>query len=398
MKKTEIIYIKFNSEIDNMSFISKNLYNFANYIVRNEFIQNRKWIRYNELYTLCKDNENYKILPAQTAQQVLRVLDKNWKSFFKSIKQYKKNKSSYTGMPKLPKYKDKIKGRNILIYPFQHLRIDNNNYIKIPKTNYKIKISDRLIGNKINELRIIPTQSTYKIEIVYDFKSKEINNDIKNIISIDLGINNFSTCFNNFGLNPLIINGKNIKSINQYYNKQKANIQSELKIKNDRFGSKKLYKLTHKRNNKIMNNLHSVSRYIINYAIYNDVDTIIVGQNKQWKTDINLGKKTNQSFVNIPHSKFINILKYKSEESGIKFKTIEESYTSKVDHLANEQLKPHEEYLGKRIKRGLFQSSVNKLINADVNGAIGIMKKVIGNDLIYPIQGLVFNPIKITIQ
>jgi putative transposase len=390
MKKTEIINIKFNSEIDSQSFLSKNLYNYANFILRKEFIENKKFIGYYKLNDLCKNNENYKSLPSQTAQNILMTLCENWKSFFKAIKDWSKNKNKYLGKPNLPKYKNK-NGRNILIYPFQNLRIKNNE-IKIPKTNFKFKIRNEIKDKKINQIRIIPMASNYKIEVIYEIKEKEIDGEIKNVLSIDLGLNNLSTCTNNIGLQPFIINGKTIKSINQFYNKKTAKLKSLL-INNKT--SKNIKKLTQKRNNKINDYLHKSSNYIIKYCISKKLDTIIIGYNKEWKQEMNLGKKNNQNFVQIPYLSFINKLKYKGFENGIKVILNEESYTSKCDALGKEEIKKHDSYLGKRIKRGLFQSSINKLINADVNGSMNIMRKVIGDDFIQPIEGLMFNPIKI---
>lgn len=390
MKKTEIINIKFNSQIDNQAFLSKNLYNYANFILRKEFIENKKFTGYYKLNDLCKNNENYKLLPSQTAQNILMTLCENWKSFFKSIKNWSKNKNKYLGKPNLPKYKNK-NGRNILIYPFQNLKIKNNK-IKIPKTNFYFKIRDEIKDKKINQVRIIPMTSNYKIEVIYETKEKEINGEIKNILSIDLGLNNFSTCTNNIGLQPFIINGKIIKSINQFYNKKLAKLKSLL---NENKTSKNIKKLTQKRNNKINDYLHKTSHYITQYCIQKQIDTILIGYNPSWKQEINIGKKNNQNFTQIPYLSFVNKLKYKAIENGIKIIINEESYTSKCDALGKEEIKKHDNYLGKRIKRGLFQSSTHKLINADINGSLNIMRKVIGDDFIQPIQGLVFNPIKI---
>ena len=395
MQKTEIINIKFNKEIDNQAFLSKNLYNYANYLIRQEFITNKKWIRYYQLNDLCKNNENYKLLPAQTSQQLLRILDKNWKSFFKAIKDWKKYPEKYLGKPKLPKYKNKTNGRNILIYPFQNLRIKDG-YINIPKTNYSFKVRDKI--NNINQIRIIPQHSVYKIEIIYTINLMEMNDEIKNILSIDLGVNNFVASFNNLGLNPLIINGRNMKSINQFYNKKRSKLISTLTIKNDIHWSKKLGKLTIKRNNKLNDFFHKTSKYLVDYCINNKIDTVIIGYNKTWKQNVNMKNKSNQNFTFISFLKFVNMLDYKLFENGIKLIKTEESYTSKIDHLANESMKHHEKYLGKRIKRGLFKSSTGKIINADINGAIGIFRKVAEKWLMpYSVEDLVFNPIKINI-
>ena len=178
---------------------------------------------------------------------------------------------------------------------------------------------------------------------------------------------------------PVIFNGKIIKSYNQWYNKRKAklcSIKDKSKIKTY---TKQLYKIERDRESFINDYLHKVSTGLIQYCIENKIANLVIGHNLQWKDSIALGKNTNQKFVNIPHSKFINYLKYKCEMVGINFIETEEAYTSKVDHFALEEMKHQEKYLGKRVKRGMFQSSIGKLINADVNGALGILRKVVGD-------------------
>lgn len=399
-------HIKGDNMLFDLCFKSKNLYNKANYIVRQEFIQTSKekenglrervnWIRYNELYRLLKDSDEYKALPAQSSQTILRNLDKNWISFFKTIKKWSKNKSLYNGMPKLPKYKNKD-GLKEVIYPGQNISIKNG-YIKIPKSEYKIKTT--VNKKQLKELRLIPYGNKIKIEIVYE---KELNckeskkSNVK--FGIDLGINNLcSITSNQKDIPTYLINGKIIKSINQFYNKKLANEKSKLKLINNQNHSKKISKLSIKKNLKIEDQIHKISRKIANLCIKYNVDEIIIGYNKEWKQNTNIGKVNNQKFVQIPYLKLIYMITYKVEEFGIKTTLTEESYTSKVDHLVLEPLKKQEMYKGNRIKRGLFNSSSNRLINADVNGSLGILRKVIGDDFIQPIEGLVFNPIKLNI-
>ncbi|CAK0747890.1 transposase [Gammaproteobacteria bacterium] len=201
---------------------------------------------------------------------------------------------------------------------------------------------------------------------------------------------------NNIGKKPFIINGKPIKSVNQFYNKTKTKLMSYI---GDKGTSNRIKKITFHRNNYIEDKLHKISRFIINYCVENKIGTIIIGHNKEWKQEINIGKRNNQKFVNIPHSKLIDKIIYKAFLVGIKVITPEESYTSKIDALALEPLKKHEVYLGKRIRRGLFQSSIGKLINADINGSINIARKVVGNCFAKSIinSGLAFSPCKINI-
>ena len=185
-------------------------------------------------------------------------------------------------------------------------------------------------------------------------------------------------------LKPILINGKPLKSINQYYNKKLANLKS--KLRNEKKTSKRIKSLTNKRNNKVNDYLHKTSRLITNYLVSNNINTLVVGKNKEWKQDVNIGKKNNQNFVQIPHSRLIDMLLYKCKLRGINVIITEESYTSKCSFLDDEGIKKHKVYKGNRIKRGLFKSSEGVLINADVNGSLNILKKVVGKFNYNPIE------------
>lgn len=232
--------------------------------------------------------------------------------------------------------------------------------------------------------------------MIYEKKEQNLNLNKDNVLSIDLGLNNLCSCISNVGLIPFIVNGRIMKSFNQWYNKRKAKLMS---FAGDKGTSKRLRQLNNYRNFWIEDHIHKVSRFVINYCVDNNIGSLVVGLNKGWKQEINLGKKTNQKFVEIPFSRLIDKISYKCKLVGISFYLSEESYTSKVDHLAFEELGKHDVYLGKRKQRGLFQSSVNKLINADINGAIGIGRKVFGDSYVNRIidSGLAFNPIKVNI-
>ena len=387
---------KFYKELDKLCFLSKNLYNVANYYIRQEFTSNSIYLNYNKIDKLLNtDNIDYKQLPAKVSQQTLKLLDKNWKSFFVSVKDYKNNTNKYLGRPKLPKYKDKIKGRNPVIYTIQALSKKElkKGIIKLSKTNIHFKTKVPL--ESINQVRIIPKlNNVIVIEVVYTEEEKEqIQNN--NIIGIDLGLDNLATVVNNVNSEKLIINGKPLKSMNAYYNKKKAKLMSFI---GDKGTSKKIEKLTNKRNNKIKNYMHKASKYIIKYCLTNNISTVIVGHNKEWKQEVNIGKRNNQNFVSIPFNMLINQLKYKGKLEGIEVVETEESYTSKCSFIMSESLEHHENYLGKRIKRGLYKSN-NLCYNADVNGALNIIRKVIPTFSVadYGIQGVVVHPIKVTL-
>ena len=251
--------------------------------------------------------------------------------------------------------------------------------------------------NKIIEIQVVPIKNNkYKINIVYDYKQEKLKVDNNQYCGIDLGINNLMTVTSNKrGCKPLVINGKPLKSINQYYNKTKAKYQSELpKGVNS---SKKIDNLTFKRNNKINDYLHKTTNKIMKFSLENELNTIVVGYNDFWKQKINIGKVNNQNFVQIPFEKMLFMLKYKCEKYGINLTTHEESYTSKCSFLDNEVICKHDEYQGKRIKRGLFKSGSGKLINADVNGSYNIIRKVFPKAFANGIEGVAVHPYRVNL-
>lgn len=390
-------HIVMNSEIFQiLTYYSKNLYNYANYLIRQHFFDTGEMLNEFDLsLKLARENQvDYRAMPtAQSAQQTIKLLFKNWKSTFRALKDYKLNPKKYLGKPKLPKYLKKD-GHTILIFTNQNIRVKNG-YIHFPKKS-KIEPIKTKVTSKIKQVRVIPQATCFVVEVVYEKNIQKVNLVEDTYLSIDLGVNNLVTTFNNIGENPFIINGKIIKSINQYYNKRKAKLMSFIGNKGV---SNKINSLTHKRECKIDDYLHKSSREIIDYCTKHKISNIIIGNNKNWKQNVNIGKKNNQNFVSIPFLKLIQMITYKAEEVGIKVKITEESYTSKIDHLADEEMKHQKKYLGKRVKRGLFKSSIGKFLNADVNGAIGNMRKVVPDVVFKTLRdrGTVFVPYKIII-
>lgn len=389
---------KYYKMLDEYCFKSKNLYNYANYIIRQEFINNGKWIRYNELDKILKDKENdfdYRNMPIiSSAQQCLKLLDKNWKSFFSTIKDYNKNPNKYLGRPKLPKYKPK-NGRNILILTNQNCKIKNG-YIKFPRAFKGLLVKTR-IREGLQQVRIIPKSNYLIIEIVYRIDDIELLLDNNKYCSIDLGLDNFATVTNNIGLNPFVINGKGLKSINQYYNKKLSHYKSMAKRVNKLDYTKRIDLLTFKRNNKIDDFIHKSSRYIVDYCKNNNINTIVIGNNKNWKQKSKMNKVVNQNFISIPYSIFIQKVQYKAEEFGISVIVTEESYTSGTSFLDNE-LPVKENYNKNRRKyRGLFISDNGIKINADVNGSYQIMKKVFPKVFDNGIEGVGLHPFKVNL-
>ena len=365
--------------IDEMCYNSKNLYNEANYMIRQEFIANKNYLNYYDMNKEFKTHENYKACFSQPANCTLRLLDKNWKSYFRAIKDWKKNPEKYLGMPKLPKYLKKD-GRYPWMIPNNSCLYDKENgelYFRLNiLKGYRFKC--RCLGRLI-QVRFIPRGSCYVMEIVYETEIPDTKTESNRIASIDLGVDNLVTMTNNIGLNPIIINGKGIKSINQYYNKRLAKEKSLLKIRHSKDWSKKLDGITFKRYQRIKNYMHNASSYIVKWCIENEIDTLVVGKNKEWKQNASMSKGSNQKFVDIPYQMLLQQLKYKCENVGIKYIETEESYSSGTSFLDGEEPIKQNYDKSRRIERGLFKSNSGLLINSDVNGSLQIMMKVFPN-------------------
>ena len=357
--------------IDEMCFHSKNLYNEANYIIRQKFIESGEYINYYDMNKEFKTHDNYKLCMSQPANSTLRLLDKNWKSYFRAIKDWKAHPDKYLGMPKLPNYLPKD-GRFPWMIPNNSCKYDEENgelYFRLNiLKGYKFKC--RCLGRLI-QVRFIPRGTRYVMEICYEIEVPDCLTENNNIAAIDIGVDNLITMSNNIGESPLIINGKPLKSINQQYNKEKAKIQSELMKCNGQSWSKKLDNLTSKRFQRVKNYMHNASALVIKWCVEHNIDTLVVGKNDTWKQE----KKHMQNFTSIPYEMLLQQLQYKCENAGIKYIETEEAYTSGTSYLDNEA--PIKENYNKerRVQRGLFQAE-DTLINADVNGSLQIMRKV----------------------
>lgn len=371
------------------------LYNYVLFNVRQGIFSGDYINEYEFSTKLCKENQvDFRNLPSVVSQQVVAQVFSVTKSWIRSKKEYEKNPSKFLSRPKLPKYK-RGKKQNMVVFTASACRLKSDGYIHFVK-NIISPIKTKIGDNKLCQVRIIPQATCYVVEVIYEKKEQDLNLNKDNVLSIDLGLNNICTCISNVGISPFIVNGKVIKSFNQWYNKKKARLMSLI---GDKGTSRRINKMTCYRNCWISDKIHKISRYIIDICRSNNIGTIVIGQNRGWKQEINLGKRINQKFVEIPFSDLINKISYKAKLIGINLITHEESYTSKIDHMAFEPLKKQDAYLGKRKRRGLFQSSIGKLINADINGAIGIGRKVFGDSYVSRIidSGLAFNPIRINI-
>ena len=360
---------------DELCFLSKNLYNSALFIQRQNYFEGKPYISYFDMEKLMRKTKNldFYALPSSPASYVISQLDESYKSYFALCKL--KAAGKYQGPVRLPRYKDKINGRNVTI--FHKTRLIKRTYKKeglIHLSKTSIKFKSKIPLERIQEVRVVPKNGYYELQVVYH-ADEVLKLENSNYAAIDLGLNNLATVATNVS-KPFIINGKPLKSINQRWNKRKAKLQS--KLKKGRRTSKQIQTITNKRNRRVKNYLHQASRALVNELRRLAISKVVIGSNKEWKQGINLGRRTNQNFVQIPHTRFIEMVTYKAALTGIEVITKEESYTSKCSFLDNEPIEKHEEYAGRRVKRGLFKSKNGKLINADVNAAYNIIKKHLG--------------------
>lgn len=375
-----------------MCFRSKNLYNYANYILRQEFIKNQKTVSAFDLNKRLKNEEAFKELPAKTSQQIIIALCRNWKSFFVAIKDWKINKGKYLGKPALPRYKKK-NGRNIVLFDYQQGTLKDGKY-KFPLSNHYIET--RIEKENFRQVQIIPYGTCYKINIIYRKKILPIKANFKNFLAIDLGIDNLATLTNNIGESSIVINGKIIKSANQYYNKRLAQLKSYVGNKS----SNRINRLSIKYSNKMETHFHKISRYIINYCKKKNIGNIIIGKNKLWKNRSKMNKKSNQKFIQIPFNKLIEQVKYKAEEIGINVLVTDERYTSQSSFIDNDVLPTkfgEYQFSGRRVKRGLYRSKSGILINADVNASYNILRKCNPEFSYDRIEGVSLHPTRINI-
>ena len=396
VKRTERIWIHGTDGLRTLAHLSKNLYNEANYAIRQEFFNNGKWIGYNDLNLLMKDSENYRSLPAQTAQQTLRLLDKSWKSFFKAMKSWKKHPEKFPGKPKPPHYKEKD-GEHMLVFTNQQCRIRDGT-LKFPKI-MGMEVKTRLENISLREVRIIPEGMGYEVEIVYEKDIKDAENTkTQRIMGIDIGVRNLVTIGNNIPEEGIAVRAGLLKSINQFYNKENARLRSINDQQDRKTMTRRLQRLIITRNRKIRDIMHKVSKSIVEYAKSRNIDTIVIGHNEGWKQSVNIGHRNNQNFVQLPFNTLIQQIRYKAEEHGINVIVQDESHTSKCSFLDNESVEHHDSYVGRRIRRGVFQSANGKLIHADLNGSYNIIRKAIPEAFANGIEGVGLHPRSLSIR
>jgi putative transposase len=373
--------------IDEAAFKSKNLYNAALYEMRQAFIHQGIYLSYEEMDKRMQSHEAYKAIPAKVSQHVLKQLADAWKAFREAKASYEEDPSRFTGRPKLPKYKHKTEGRNILIYTMQAVSRGKRSLQRgiIKPSMLPIEVKTQQDPKQIDQVRIIPRNGHYVVEIIYSKKTVQAQVDPSFCVAIDLGVTNLAAITSNrVGFLPRLVNGRTLKAINQWYNKHMKELKLCLPKEDRERVTKQMEQMTTHRNRQVNHYLHAATKAIIDFLVKEGVGTIIVGKNPLWKQEAGMGKRNNQNFVAIPHARFIDMLTYKAELVGIQVEVQEESYTSKASFLDLDPIptyRPNDEeehiFSGKRFGRRnrLYRTKDGKVICADVNGSYNILRK-----------------------
>lgn len=383
--------------------ISKCIYNCSLYQQRQYYRDTQKYLSKKKLYELIRDefSKLYGKLNSWVAQRIIYKIDHDYQSYFEHLKVKEEGEIINPPYYKQTGLFSIDFSNSALVRKENQLQISLGNYLKNKFNGQKyllINIPKYIQDKEITYISIIPKgYSNFEVKYIYEVEEEKLRPEAKEVLAIDLGVNTLAACVTTLGV-AFLISGKWLKSENRFYNKKVAEIQSKIESEKHTLKKMKLkyerYLITRKRNCRVKDELHKVSFNIIKYCLENSIDRIVIGHNKEWKKEVAIGKKNNQNFVQIPHSRLISYIRYKAKKHGIIVEEVKESYTSKTDSLALETIEKHEVYLGKRKRRGLFQSSIGKLINADINGAINILRKCIGDSFVKEIasRGGVFLP------
>lgn len=389
---------------------SNNLYNAALYNIRQHYFDTKTFLRYESNYHECKTNENYSLLQAGISQQILKIADRSFKSFFNLVKKAKTGDYRFQDI-RMPHYRKKG-GMFVLVMSTNAINVKDGCFI-IPVSHafakmhncsgIKIPFPARLAGKTIKEVRILPVHNGqyYKIQYVYEQAEEPLNLDESKALGIDLGVDNFATCVPSNGT-PFIIDGRTLKSYNRYWNKKRAYYQAIADHQHIKDDTHRMTSLNMKRNNKVRDYIRKSARYIINYCIDHNIGTIVAGYNEDFKQSSSLGKANNQNFVQLPLGDLREALSFLCERYGMRYIEQEESYTSKSNYLGKDELPTYRaeqpytgSFSGRRVHRGLYVTSKGEVMNADVNGAANIMRKVSGCDFSLPSSGCLAHPLRI---
>ena len=374
--------------IDEMALASKNLWNLANYYVRQSFIFGRIYLNNKAVYHLVKTSDAYKALPRKVGNQVLIQLDMSWNAFFEAAEAFRKHPEQFTGQPRLPKYKHKTEGRNLLVFELGAIWKTHLAHREIAVSQLGWLVETKQNPKHIKQVRIVPKADHYAVEVVYQVEAKPAHVDKDLFVALDPGVSVLAALTSNKpGFSPRLVPGGPLKATNQLYNKQREHEQKHLaKGKEQRFTSRRLDQITTKRNRRVMHYLHTASRRIIDLLVEEGIGMLIIGKNPFWKQEVELGRKHNQEFVHIPHAKFIEMLTYKAELVGVTVLLTEESYTSCASFLDRDELPRYDpsqgseqedkpRFSGRREGRW-YRVKGRAPIHSDINGSYNIGRKV----------------------
>lgn len=386
--------------IDAAAFAAKNLYNLALYEIRQSYIREGSYLSCVEVYHRVKHSEAYQALPRKVSNDILRQLDKAWRSCRAAMKEWYEHPEKFFSRPQIPRYKHKTKGRFLLIYDKQAISKTALKRGIIAPSGLGIEVPTK--QGTVKQARIVPRRGFYVVEAVYERTELPSIEDPALYASIDLGVDNLAAITSNKrNFLPRLVNGRPMKSINQFYNKRKAELQSTLGTTGT---TARIERIANKRNRRIQHYLHAASKEITGLLVEEGISTLIVGKNRFWKQEVEMGRRNNQTFVQIPHARFIDLLRYKGELAGILVIEQEESYTSKASALDLDEIPTHDpermekpHFSGKREHRGLYRASRGRRINADVNGSMNIGRKAIPGSYGQGIEVRAVAPVRLSV-
>jgi IS605 OrfB family transposase len=385
--------------MDRATFASKNLYNKALYFTRQAFFQDGQLPSYPTLYHHLKGEPEYAALPRKVAQWVLKQVCAAWDSYKEALAAWETDPSTFLDRPRIPRYKPKQQGRNLLVYTTQALSQPALRNSLICPSGLGVTVQTQ--QSNVQQVRIIPRFGFYVVEVIYEQESVQASVDPELRAGVDIGLNNLAMLTSDKpGFVPRLVNGRPVKSINQFYNKRRAELQSRL---GDAHTSRRLERITTKRTRRIDHYLHTASRRIVDLLVAEGIGTLCVGKNPLWKQNANMGKRNNQNFVAVPHARFIEMLTYKAKLVGIQVKITEESYTSQASFLDSDPVpiydlaEPAPTFSGRRVRRGLYRAADGRHINADANGAYNIIRKVAPDAFARGSRGCVVHPVRLAV-
>lgn len=386
--------------IDRAAFASKNLYNKALYASRQAFFQDGSFPHYPTLYRQMKGEPEYAALPRKVAQWVLKQVCAAWDSYREALRAWETDPAKFLRQPRIPRYKHKEQGRNVLVYTTQALsRPALRNQVICPSM---LGITVQTQQSNTQQVRIIPRIGFYVVEVVYAREPTPAAVNPALHAGVDVGLNNLAMLTSDKpGFVPRVVNGRPVKSINQFYNKRRAELQRQLGGVGT---SRRLERITTKRTRRIEWYLHTASHRLIELLVAEGIGTLGIGKNPGWKQEATMGRRANQNFVSVPHARFIEMLAYKAEMVGIQVRITEESYTSKASFLDADSLAVYgvakanvPVFSGRRVKRGLYRAADGRHINADVNGSYNIIRKVAPDAFAQGSRGCVVHLVRLAV-